>query len=398
MASTSSRFRVGCSGWSYDDWKGAFYPATVRSKLRDYSGVFETAEVNASFYAVPDPGVVRGWVRYTPPGFTLAAKVPQTITHEKKLVGCAQELEAFCKVMAPVREAGKLGPLLLQLPPRLTFEPGKTADFLADLPRGFDFALEPREPSWLEPAAVSALRGAGVCLVAVDEPLLPPVLHVTADFLYVRWHGHGKRPWYNYEYSKEELAPWVPRIREALKEADGGWGFFNNHYHGYGPKNALQLAGNFAEPTRAQTERLAAMEAGTLRNAKRDADLGAFGAPREADPAVVAILKRLTDAGRYERSHEITSKDMALSRVEPSFVRADVRGTRIQMDLDKQEMRHNCQDFERGRSEKRVCKHIIRLLAELPPEIAREFADDLDRSKADWTFERYWSRAGGLAD
>lgn len=398
MAAGTKSFRIGCSGWSYDDWKGAFYPTTVRSMLREYSRIFDTAEVNASFYALPDAGVVRGWVRYTPPQFSLAAKVPQTVTHEKKLVDCGEELEAFCRRMAPLKQAGKLGPLLLQLPPRLTHEPGRTADFMADLPKGFDFALEPREPSWLEPGAVGALRDARVCLVAVDEPLLPPEMHVTADFLYVRWHGHGKRPWYNYEYPAEELAPWVPRIREALEDVDRGWGFFNNHYHGFGPKNALQLTASFRELTGPQAARLAAMEAGTLRPATRDGDLGAFGAPRVPDPGVTAILERLTDAGRFERSKEIQSKDMALSRVEPAFVRADVRGTRIQMDLTKQEMRHNCKDYERGRSQKRVCKHIIRLLAELPPEIAREFADDLDRAKDAWTFERYWSRSGGLAD
>ncbi|HEX9710179.1 MAG TPA: DUF72 domain-containing protein [Candidatus Thermoplasmatota archaeon] len=391
-------FRIGCSGWSYDDWKGVFYPQNVRSMLRDYSAVFDTAEVNASFYALPDEGVVRGWARYTPPGFSIAAKVPQTVTHEKRLRGAGDDLAAFCRRMEPVREAGKLGPLLLQLPPRLGFDPERASDFFAELPKGFRFALEPREPSWLEPPAVAALREAAVCLVAVDEPLLPPALHVTADFLYVRWHGHGKRPWYNYEYTKGQLAPWVPRIKEALEGTDRGWGFFNNHYHGYGPKNALQTLAEFGPLTGAQRDRLAALESGSLAPAGGGASLDAFAKAAAPDPQVARILKRLTDAGRYERAHEIDSKDMALSRVEPHFVRADVRGTRIQMDLVRQEMRHSCQDFERGLAQRRVCKHIVRLLIELPPEIAREFADDLDRSRADWTFERYWGGGGGAAD
>src|SRR6266487_5914473 len=95
-------FKIGCSGWSYDDWKGIFYPSSVRSMLQEYVKVFPTAEINASFYRVPDKGTVIGWARYSPPGFEFAAKVPQTVTHDKQLKGAGKDLEEFLELMGPL--------------------------------------------------------------------------------------------------------------------------------------------------------------------------------------------------------------------------------------------------------------------------------------------------------
>jgi len=80
-----------------------------------------------------------------------------------------------------------------------------------------------------------------VAYTNVDEPLLPPEIHVTADFAYFRWHGHGKRPWFDYRYKKEELEPWVPKVKQAAKGVKKIYGYFNNHFHGYGVENCLQV-------------------------------------------------------------------------------------------------------------------------------------------------------------
>jgi uncharacterized protein YecE (DUF72 family) len=386
-----AQLKVGCSGWSYDDWKGIFYSPSVRSMLQEYTKIFPTAEINASFYRMPDKGVVQGWARYTPEGFELAAKVPQSITHNKKLKGAAEDLAAFVEMMAPVKEAGKLGPLLLQLPSSLRFDARVLKDLFAALPKGYDFAIEPREASWMAPEAIKTMRDANVCLVAVDEPLLPPVIHVTADFLYVRWHGHGKQPWYNYQYSKEQLEPWVPRIRKAAEEVSRGYGFFNNHYHGFAPKNALEMTAMLSQLTPAQQEMFNKLErtvgAKTAAKETLDAFVSKGGV---AGTEIEMLVTRLSDSGRIDRAKEIASSDLALSKVSPHYVRADVHGTRVLLDLTEQQVRHNCIDYLKGIPEKRICKHIVRLLLELPPEIAREFADDLGKSKAQWTFERYW--------
>jgi uncharacterized protein YecE (DUF72 family) len=381
---------IGCSGWSYDDWKGVFYPTTVRSMLQEYVKIFPTAEINASFYRVPDQGTVHGWARYTPPGFEFAAKVPQTVTHDRKLVGAEKDLKEFLTVMQPLKDAGKLGPLLIQLPPSLRFDKARVKEFLSILPKGYKFALEPREPSWMAKEAVELLRDANVCLVAVDEPLLPPEVHITADFAYFRWHGHGEKPWYNYEYSKEELEPWVPRIAKALQEVPRAYGFFNNHYHGFGPKNALELTEMLDKLTAEQRQKLATLSRGG-EGGKRAENLDAY-VPKEGAVAkeVGVMMTKISDQGRIDRAKEIPPRDLALSKVDANFVRGDVHGTRVVLDLAEQEVRHNCPDYLRGIKEKRVCKHIVRLLLALPPEIAREFVDDLAKSKADWKFEEYW--------
>jgi uncharacterized protein YecE (DUF72 family) len=361
--------------------------------LQEYTRVFSTAEINASFYRVPDAGTVQGWVRYTPARFELAAKVPETVTHRRKLVGAGAELEEFLDRMQPLKDAGKLGPLLLQLPPSLPFVRAEVKDFVASLPKGYRFALEPREETWMAPAAAAVLRDANVCLVAVDEPLLPPEVHLTADFLYVRWHGHGEKPWYNYEYARKELEPWIARLEKARGEVPVVYGYFNNHYHGFGPKNALELIEMLDELTPAQRTKLKKLESGGEGGVVRES-LDAF-VPKEGAVAreVEVLLTKVTDQGRIDRAKEITGKDLALSKVDVNFVRADVHGTRVVLDLAEQVVRHNCPDYLRGIREKRVCKHIVRLLLALPPEVAKEFVDDLAGERAAWKFEEYWARA-----
>ena len=244
----------------------------------------------------------------------------------------------------------------------------------------------------MAPAAASLLRDANVCLVAVDEPLLPPDIHITADFLYLRFHGHGKKPWYNYEYAKEELEPWVARLQKAQGEVAGVYAYFNNHYHGYGPKNALELIEMLGKLTPEQRAKLKALQSGGEGGRTRES-LDAF-VPHEGTVAreVEALLTKVTDQGRIDRAKEIAGKDLALSKVDSSFVRADVHGTRVVLDLTEQTVGHNCPDFLKGLKEKRVCKHIVRLLLALPPDIAREFVDDLAAERSAWTFEEYWAR------
>ncbi len=238
------RLRFGCSGWDYQEWIGPLYRNASESKLSAYAKVFNTAEINSTFYRPPSPGMVLGWARYTPDDFIFTAKVPQTVTHERFLDvarGADADLKAYCDLMRPLLDEGKLGPLLLQLPPRLRFEEAVVHRFLDLLPRDFTFALEPRNRSWLALEAFDLLRSTGVAYTIVDEPLLPPDLHVTAPAAYVRWHGHGEDPWYNYRYSDEELKAWVPRIEQVASQAETVYGFFNNHFHGYAPENALRI-------------------------------------------------------------------------------------------------------------------------------------------------------------
>src|SRR3989442_13411435 len=188
------RLRFGCSGWDYQEWIGPVYRNATESKLRAYSRVFDTAEINSTFYRSPSPGMVQGWGRFTPDDFVFAAKVPQTVTHDRFLDvarGAEKDLLAYCELMRPLLDAGKLGPLLLQLPPRLRFEESTIHRFLDALPRDFTFALEPRNKSWMALEAFDLLRSTGVAYTIVDEPLLPPALHVPARLAHIPRHGPG---------------------------------------------------------------------------------------------------------------------------------------------------------------------------------------------------------------
>ncbi len=115
-----SELLIGTSGWSYNEWAGVFYPGSSTNKLSYYSRVFETAEVDSSFYAFPTKGLVQGWARNTPENFVFSVKLPQVLTHEKKLDldrGVEADLIRFLGLLKPLIASGKLGPILVQLPP-----------------------------------------------------------------------------------------------------------------------------------------------------------------------------------------------------------------------------------------------------------------------------------------
>lgn len=252
-----ARVLLGTSGWDYPEWVGPVYPHRgAEDKLRYYTGRFPIVEVNSTFYHLPSVAVAASWVRRTPKGFRFAAKFPQTITHERRLVGAEEELRQFLTVLHPLREAKKFAAALLQLPPSLKFEPGTVRAFYESLPADLPVAVEFREPSWLVSESFELLREFRLAYVIVDEPHLPIRLETTAPFAYVRWHGHGTNVWYDYTYSAEELAAWVPRVREVAAKVETVYGFFNNHFRGDAAANCTTLADQLGLPPPAWRSRL----------------------------------------------------------------------------------------------------------------------------------------------
>jgi uncharacterized protein YecE (DUF72 family) len=237
---------IGTSGWSYNEWSGVFYPSSSANKLSYYSKVFETVEIDSTFYAYPTKGLVLGWARYTPDNFVFSAKLPQLLTHEKKLdlnKGVEADLIRFLSLLKPLIATGKLGPVLVQLPPSYSYQSDydKLKAFLTRAPEDVNFAVEFRHPSWLREDVWSFLKGRNVANVIVDEPLLPPDTVVTADFAFIRWHGRGTRPWYNYRYSDKELDGWVPKVKEVTTRVKKTFGYFNNHFRGFAVENSLKM-------------------------------------------------------------------------------------------------------------------------------------------------------------
>ena len=238
---------LGTCGWSYKEWEGNFYQKkSSESKLRAYSKVFKTAEIDSTFYRNPSKSAVMGWLKYSPSDFVFTAKLPKTITHENML-GLKKEvkadLEVFLDLMRPLQLGGKLACLLIQLPPKYVYNPQNLEAFFQMLDPMFRYAVEFRNLTWLMPATKTfeLLKQYEVAFTIVDEPLLPPEVHLTTDFAYFRWHGRGEEIWFDYLYKEEELTPWVPKVHDAAKKVKQVYGYFNNHYHGHAPENCLQL-------------------------------------------------------------------------------------------------------------------------------------------------------------
>jgi uncharacterized protein YecE (DUF72 family) len=197
--------RVGTSGFSYEEWKGAFYPEDLPSAkmLRYYATRLSAVEVNNTFYRMPKADVVAKWASEVPDGFSFALKASQRITHRKRLEGAAEEI---AYVTTTARTLGdRLGPMLFQLPPFLRLGLERLEAFLADLPDGFPAAIEFRHASWHDERVWEALRRKGVALVWADTDEGEPPLVATADAGYVRLRRAA--------YGEAELDAWAERIR-----------------------------------------------------------------------------------------------------------------------------------------------------------------------------------------
>lgn len=392
------KLRFGCSGWDYQEWVGPFYKSTTESKLAAYSRVFDTAEINSTFYRMPDRGMVHGWRLYTHDDFRFAAKVPQTVTHDRLLDlerGADKDLLAFCEVMRPLHDAGKLGPLLLQLPPRLRFNPEKLRAFFAVLPQEFTWALEPRNKTWMVEEAFDLLAQHGIAYTIVDEPLLPPTLRVTAKTAYIRWHGHGRAPWYDYRYSDEELKPWVPKVQEVAARADEVYGFWNNHYHGYAPENCLDvlemLGVPHTPPQEGAIRRIREFRKGLVRTTTgivRTVTLEDFGgAPLPAGGGVEVRLGNFLDPGRLDRARRTEAQSVEILEENAEGLVARVKDYRVAIEFTARRIVHDCEDWATQLRARKFCKHLGGVVLSLPPERATAFLEDLANHRDEWSFE-----------
>jgi uncharacterized protein YecE (DUF72 family) len=165
-------------------------------------------------------------------------------THELRLKldeKAQTELDSFCELFDPLLSQDKLACMLVQLPPSLKRDDDLLEEFLALLPRRFNYVVEFRHPSWLESSTWTTLSKYEAAYCIVDEPLLPPEVHITSDIGYVRWHGRGREPWYDYRYTNNQLTDWLPKIEEVRNNTKQSFGVFNNHFHGYAPENCIQM-------------------------------------------------------------------------------------------------------------------------------------------------------------
>jgi uncharacterized protein YecE (DUF72 family) len=251
-----SEIHVGTSSFTAAGWEGSFYPAGMKPAeyLTFYATKFDTVEVDSTFYHTPSVATVSGWERKTPPGFTLAAKVPQIITHEKILQDCDDDLKQFLDTMGLM--GVKLGPLLLQFGyfNNTAFKSRKEflsrlAQFLKKPPKGYRFALEIRNKWWLTAEFFDLLREHQVAYALTDQSWMPAPSEIldkfdpiTADFTYIRWLGDRKeiermtKMWNRVVVDRTaEMSSWVDVCKKIQRRGVTIYGYFNNHYAGFGP-------------------------------------------------------------------------------------------------------------------------------------------------------------------
>jgi uncharacterized protein YecE (DUF72 family) len=246
-----SSVRLGTQGWNYDAWVGPFYPSGTRPVdfLATYARAFDTVEVDATFYAIPPAKTVQGWAARTPGDFCFALKLPQEITHERRLRDCGDLTALFVE---RIRELGaKLGPVLIQLGP--DFGPAELpalVSFLPTLPTDIRFAVEFRQRGWIHDGVLALLAEHRVALALTDARWIPRRTTLalaerpTANFAYLRWMGPNRDI---VDYSRiqfdrsRELESWSEAILMLLQKVTAVYGYVNNHYAGHSPASVRQL-------------------------------------------------------------------------------------------------------------------------------------------------------------
>ena len=231
---------IGCSGWNYDDWRGRLYPRgePQRRWLELYAERFDTVEVNNTFYRLPKRESVAAWVAITSEDFIFAVKASRYLTHIKRFRDLREGVARFYEPLEPLIEAGRLGPVLWQLPENFHRDDERLHNWLEALPPG-RHTIEFRHPSWFSRAVFDALRAREVALTIGDHPTRPFQSHdATTSWRYVRFHYGARGRGGN--YSATELERWARRIA-AWRRTHEVYAYFNNDWRGYAPANALAL-------------------------------------------------------------------------------------------------------------------------------------------------------------
>ncbi len=247
---------VGTSGYSYEDWKGRFYPPGMRSSdfLEFYSRHFEACEINFTYYRMPNAGIFERMLAKSGRRVIFTVKAHQDMTHTRE--AGADAYVAFTEALAPIADAGCLGCVLVQYPWSFENIPKNRDELrsLADRFRGIPVVVEFRNGDWVTDEVIRLLEENGLGFCCVDEPrlrgLMPPVAVATSEVGYVRFHGRNRAKWwkhdrpeerYDYLYTRDELAEWVPLIRQIENRTSKTFVFTNNHFEAKAVTNAEML-------------------------------------------------------------------------------------------------------------------------------------------------------------
>jgi len=263
-----AKLYIGTSGWSYPkgegSWTGYFYPRGRIDELSYYSQFFNAVEINSSFYKPPSPEHVYKWVCRAPPDFLFTAKLWQKFTHPKMFFEATgseaaisqKDVDIFKSSLEPLVRSGKLGALLAQFPPSFKND-GYGQQILRAVIKTFGhyrLVVELRHCSWSDdPNTAKLLTENNVTWVQIDEPKfkfsIAQDLPLTSDIAYFRFHGRNTESWwqgdsetrYKYLYSNKEIDELSQRVTAAGRQTKLAFAFFNNHWQGYAPRNAIDM-------------------------------------------------------------------------------------------------------------------------------------------------------------
>jgi uncharacterized protein YecE (DUF72 family) len=233
--------RIGCSGWSYRDWRGIVYPsdAATSTWFAHYAELFDTVELNSTFYRLPASSTVEKWEAQAPPGFCYAVKVGQFGSHRMKLRDAPSWLGRHLERIELLGD--HLGPNLVQLPPRWRRDTARLDDFLSAAPARIRWAVEFRDPSWLHDDVfdVLARHDAALC---IHDLLERHPWQLTAGWTYVRFHGPAATEVaYRGRYGRRRLHTVARRLADWLDHGTDVFAYFNNDYDGHAVVDATTL-------------------------------------------------------------------------------------------------------------------------------------------------------------
>ena len=230
---------VGTSGYNYPEWRGSFYPEKLATTkmLSFYAARLDTVEINYTFYRSPNPSILAGWSRQTPPRFKLTLKAPRRITHDARLRDCAPSLQYFLDTAATLGE--KLGMLLFQLPPFLRKDLAVLDAFLQTFPAGIRAAFEFRHASWLSDEVFERLKARNLTLCVADSEKMTTPIEVTGDYGYFRLRDEG--------YTAGDIEQWAHTIQEKTARCRDVFVYFKHEEAGKGPQFARLLLDALAQ-------------------------------------------------------------------------------------------------------------------------------------------------------
>ena len=233
------KIHIGTSGFYYEHWRGKCYPETLpkRDFLPYFARYFKTVEINMTFYHLPRYTTIEHWLKETPDDFIFTLKANRNITHQKRLDSVHREIMTFIHLIKPLKK--KLGVILFQLPPYIKLDIKLLDTFISQLPKGYKYAIEFRDTSWMDAVVfeLMQLHGVGLCINDYAQKQTPWI--ATAPFVYIRMHGPSGR--YRGKYDTPKITELCETIKDFAKKGKEVFCYFNNDIEGYAWQNAQEL-------------------------------------------------------------------------------------------------------------------------------------------------------------